>query len=126
MTNLERNRPRVERAHEWVARLGLALKTPYLEIPAYLQLSRALSEKIRSGQLPAGTRLPGSRTLAIGLGLHRNTVLKAYDELLSEGWLEATLAKGTFVSGAIPQERPRNPSPKPVAPFPFPLAKVES
>jgi GntR family transcriptional regulator / MocR family aminotransferase len=112
-------------AQDWVAVLGLHLKATKSEAPAYLQLSRAIADKIRCGKLSAGVRLPGSRTLASGLGLHRNTVLKAYEELLSEGWLSATHAKGTFVSNAIPHESLPALPPKQVAPFPFALPKVE-
>lgn len=92
------------------------------DLPLYLQVSRAVAERIRAGKLASGARLPGSRSLALALGLHRNTVLKAYDELMSEGWIETTHAKGTFVSRAIPEEQAVAPA-KPAAPFPFVLPK---
>lgn len=66
--------------------------------PLYLQIVRAISEDICRGRLLPGTRLPGSRTLAQKLGLNRNTVLAAYDELTAEGWLTSSSTKGTFVS----------------------------
>lgn len=94
-------------------------------LPTYLQLSRALADHIRSGKLPAGTRLPGSRSLAEQLGLHRNTVLKAFEELSSEGWLEMRSARGTYVSASIPDEHVAPHPPKQVSPFPFPLPKAE-
>ena len=43
--------------------------------PLFLQLSEALQQDIRSGRLRPGMRLPGSRSLAETLGIHRNTVL---------------------------------------------------
>lgn len=51
-------------------------------IPVYQQISRRLEEKILSGKLPAGFKLPSERRLASEIGVHRNTVIKAYDELI--------------------------------------------
>jgi GntR family transcriptional regulator / MocR family aminotransferase len=78
--------------------------------PLFLQLSRALQQDIRSGRLPPGSRLPGSRTLADELGIHRNTVLAGYSELISQGWLHTHPAAGTFVARDLP------PPPTSVAP----------
>jgi len=55
--------------------------------------------------LRCGDALPGSRTLAATLGIHRNTVLAALRELENQGWVETKPARGTFVSHALP-ERP--------------------
>lgn len=68
------------------------------EQPLFLQISRQLVEAILDGRLTSGTALPGSRRLAAELGVHRNTVLAAYDELSGEGWITATPARGTFVA----------------------------
>jgi GntR family transcriptional regulator / MocR family aminotransferase len=66
--------------------------------PLFLQLSEALQQDIRSGRLRPGARLPGSRTLAESLGVHRNTVLAGYRELIAQGWLHTRPAGGTFVA----------------------------
>ncbi len=75
--------------------------------PVYVQLGSQLTGLIREGLLPAGQRLPGTRQLSQLLGLHRQTVVSAYDELLAQGWLESRLGSGTFVTahspGMIPQ-----------------------
>lgn len=71
--------------------------------PLFLQIAHAVSEAVRAGQLRPGERLPGSRTLAKRLGVHRNTVLTAYDELEAQGWVRTEEARGTFVSDAIPE-----------------------
>ena len=71
-------------------------------LPVFLQLARSVSADIRRGRLAAGQRLPGSRSLAQLLGLHRNTVLAAYQELAAEGWIETAEARGTFVSKELP------------------------
>ncbi|MHA6760890.1 MocR-like pyridoxine biosynthesis transcription factor PdxR [Streptacidiphilus sp. PAMC 29251] len=90
-------------------------------------LIRALREAVRSGRLAPGTRLPPSRSLAVDLGVARNTVADAYGELVAEGWLSARQGSGTRVaqragSGAAARRRPqraRRPSdPRPSDPRP--------
>ncbi len=75
--------------------------------PVFLQIARALVQDIRRGRLRPGTRLPGSRTLASQLGVHRNTVLAAYRELTLEGWIATETARGTFVTTELPDVVPR-------------------
>jgi len=74
--------------------------------PVFLQIAAVLTEQIRRGTIPAGTRLPGTRTMAETLGLHRKTVVAAYDELLAQGWLETQNSRGTFVSQKLPEIKP--------------------
>ncbi len=50
-------------------------------------LEAALRDAVQAGRLAAGTRLPSSRTLAADLGIARNTVADAYNQLVAEGWL---------------------------------------
>jgi len=71
-------------------------------------LEAALRDAIRSGRLPAGTRLPSSRQLAADLGLARNTIAEAYGQLVAEGWLTALQGSGTHVAhrSATPPESP--------------------
>jgi GntR family transcriptional regulator/MocR family aminotransferase len=76
-------------------------------LPTFLQIARALAADIRRGRLRPGERLPGSRRLAADLHVHRNTVLAALNELMAEGWIEATPGRGTFVARAIPETRGR-------------------
>jgi GntR family transcriptional regulator / MocR family aminotransferase len=64
------------------------------------RLEEALRGAIRSGRLPAGTRLPSTRSLAADLHLARGTVTDAYDQLAAEGWLVATPGSGTRVASA--------------------------
>lgn len=85
-------------------------------IPLYHQLYKQLLAQIRAGQLPAGSRLPGSRTLAASLGLGRNTVDNAYSQLAAEGYLQAAPGQGFRVM-PLPQLLPdRQPAPEPAAP----------
>ncbi|HVY83371.1 MAG TPA: PLP-dependent aminotransferase family protein [Steroidobacteraceae bacterium] len=75
--------------------------------PLFLQISRAITGDIQRGRLRPGARLPGTRTLARSLDVHRNTVIAAYAELIAEGWIESSRASGTFVARSLPTVRPR-------------------
>ena len=79
--------------------------------PTFVQISQTLADDVRRGRLRPGDRLPSSRRLAETLGVHRNTVLAAYAELTAEGWICSERARGTFVSEALPDLRPRQLSP---------------
>ncbi len=68
----------------------------------YLQLCDQVIGFIKSGKLGPASKLPGSRKLAEDLNIHRKTVIAAYDELISQGWIEAFPAKGTFVTHTLP------------------------
>jgi GntR family transcriptional regulator/MocR family aminotransferase len=75
--------------------------------PIHRQIYTALRSHILEGRLGADTNLPGSRLLARHLGIGRNTVLSAYDQLLAEGYVEAHSGSGTFVVPLL--KRPRTP-----------------
>ena len=72
--------------------------------PLYLQLYRELREAIETGRFRPATRLPSSRSLAEDLGLSRKTVVEAFEQLTAEGYLEAKVGSGTYVSHALPEE----------------------
>ncbi len=74
--------------------------------PVFLQISNALTENIRRGIILAGAQLPGTRAMAQTLGVHRKTVIAAYDELLAQGWLETQGARGTFVPQKLREIKP--------------------
>ena len=71
-------------------------------LPLPQQLVRALIQQIRSGALASGAPLPSSRVLAQQLGIHRNTVTVAFDELRAEGWVETERASHTRVTRTLP------------------------
>jgi GntR family transcriptional regulator / MocR family aminotransferase len=87
---------------------------PQADTPMYRQLYHGLREAILAGRFAGGTRLPSSRALANDLGVARNTVLQAFDQLRSEGYLAGRRGGGTRVRGAIPDAMlavpPRPPS----------------
>ena len=61
-------------------------------------LERALRDAVRDGRLSPGERLPATRRLASELGISRNTVKAAYDQLVAEGYLSARQGSGTRVA----------------------------
>lgn len=65
-----------------------------------VRLYRLLKEAILAGRIAPGTRLPGTRQLAVDYRMARNCVLFAYQQLLAEGFLQADRG-GTRV-GALP------------------------
>jgi len=71
-------------------------------VPLSRQVYQVLSQLILSGVLRAGTKLPASRSLAQELGLSRNTVITAYEQLLAEGYVDTRTGSGTFVSQTVP------------------------
>ncbi len=83
-----------------------------LRVRLYLALRQAI---LARGILP-GTRLPPSRALAVELGVGRNTVTKAYDQLAVEGYLEGRVGSGTYVSDALPGAVVRPEVPRRAAP----------
>ncbi|QRP48506.1 PLP-dependent aminotransferase family protein [Amycolatopsis sp. FDAARGOS 1241] len=82
----------------WDNPLGLDL---HIDVGGELgsrSIAAALREAVTSGRLPAGTRLPGTRSLADDLGIARGTVVEAYAQLVAEGWLVSTTGSGTHVA----------------------------
>jgi len=77
------------------------------ERPVYLQLTDAVITEIKHGIIKPGTKMPGTRILARELNLNRQTVVKAYDELYSQGWFELVRSRGTFISEHLPEVKPR-------------------
>lgn len=63
----------------------------------YRQLTDALCEAIRGGEMPPGTRLIPERQLAEQLGVSRTTVMNAYRELESLGLVRGQVGRGTYV-----------------------------
>jgi GntR family transcriptional regulator/MocR family aminotransferase len=66
--------------------------------PLGAQLVRRLRAAVETGFLPAASRVLPSRELARRLGVSRNTVTFALEQLVAEGYLEARVGAGTVVS----------------------------
>ncbi|WIX77010.1 PLP-dependent aminotransferase family protein [Amycolatopsis carbonis] len=80
---------------------GLDLHLGRLDGNVRACLMDAVRDAIRAGRLAPGTRLPSSRALAADLQVARNTVVRVYSELISEGWLTGFQGSGTVVSERV-------------------------
>ena len=65
--------------------------------PLSLQIVRQLQEAIETGIVAGGAQLPSTRSLARTLGVSRNTVLTAYDELAARGLVRGRRGAGMYV-----------------------------
>ncbi len=65
------------------------------------QIREMLVSAILDGRLPPGVAIPSSREMADQLGVARNTVVLAYQQLSDEGYLESRQRSGHFVNPAI-------------------------
>ncbi|MBQ7776484.1 MAG: PLP-dependent aminotransferase family protein [Lachnospiraceae bacterium] len=63
----------------------------------YEQIYEYIRQEIREGKLLQGERLPSTRSLAEYLQISRSTVDMAYEQLLSEGYIEPRPYRGYFV-----------------------------
>jgi GntR family transcriptional regulator/MocR family aminotransferase len=72
--------------------------------PLYAQLYARLREGILGGSLHRGLRLPSTRALAEELGVSRNIVVLAFEQLAAEGYLEGRTGAGSFVARALPED----------------------
>jgi GntR family transcriptional regulator/MocR family aminotransferase len=72
--------------------------------PLHRQLYAGLRLAILDRRVKPGARLPSTRTLATALGLARNTVHGAYDQLIAEGYLETRHGSGTYVASSLPDD----------------------
>lgn len=80
------------------------------------QLIAQLRTAIFNGSLSPGTRLPATRALAQSLGISRNVVVAAYDELFAEGYIAGRHGSGTYVEATLPAQ-PRAISHAPVSTY---------
>ena len=77
--------------------LTISLKTDS-RIPLYEQIYEYIKQDIQSKRIPCGEKLPSTRALAKHLEVSRSTIELAYEQLLSEGYIEAEAYKGFYVS----------------------------
>ncbi len=82
--------------HTQWARLFVLPEQPGLPLQGRLRL--AVVKPILEGRLPPGAAMPSSRDMAKMLGLSRNTVTAAFQQLIDEGFLESRPRSGVFVA----------------------------
>lgn len=68
------------------------------EQPIYEQIRRQIVQLVRDGLLPPGSKIPSVRQLALKLGVGKNTVSQAYDELSAESIIETRHGSGTYIT----------------------------
>src|SRR5580692_8604532 len=73
--------------------LPLNLKGPKARMPLYRWLYEELRSAILAGRLHPGARLPATRDLAAQYGISRPTIVTAFEQLRSEGYVEGMSAK---------------------------------
>lgn len=71
-------------------------------VTLYIQVCNIFISLITNGTLQPADILPSSRVLADLIGINRNTVKLAYEELISQGWAESVERKGVFVLAKLP------------------------
>lgn len=82
--------------------LDLPLLLDEMSGPQSGRVYQGLRDAILAGRLAPSSRLPASRALAAQFGIRRNTVVGAYEQLLSDGLAEARVGAGTFVAAHVP------------------------
>ena len=91
--------------------------------PLYMQIFDGIVSMIETGVYPPGHRLPATRKLAQDLGTHRNTVVRAFEELVLAGYLTSAVGRGTFVAERTPHE-PTAVAPRGGLPWPSLVSRV--
>lgn len=71
--------------------------------PLYGQIYNYLFEKIKSGDLPSGSRVPSEKELADQFNVSRITSKKALEMLSANGLIERVQGKGSFVADELPE-----------------------
>jgi GntR family transcriptional regulator / MocR family aminotransferase len=87
-----------------VTAFELMLPARASETPAYRWIYAALRTEILEGRLRRGSRLPSSRDLALQYRLSRGTIVTAFEQLKSEGYIEGTIGSGSYVSEVLPEQ----------------------
>lgn len=77
------------------------------DTPVYLQIANAIIREIKRGRIGPGIKLPGTRQMSETLEVHRKTVVRVYEELDAQGWIETCPSKGTFTSQKLPEIIPQ-------------------
>ncbi|MBX9689197.1 MAG: PLP-dependent aminotransferase family protein [Candidatus Obscuribacterales bacterium] len=73
------------------------------KMPLYQQVYEGVRQRILTGILAAGQKLPSSRELAKQLAVSRSIATLSYEMLQSEGYIRTKPASGTFVSSDLPE-----------------------
>ncbi len=78
---------------------------PRSPVPLYAQIAGRIRVAVAAGELRPGESLPSVRHLAARLRLNPATVVQAYRDLETEGFVEMRQGAGTFVKEVVPERR---------------------
>jgi GntR family transcriptional regulator / MocR family aminotransferase len=86
-----------------ITAFSLSLPAPPARANLYRWLYGELRGAILDGRLRPGSRLPATRDLASAYRLSRSTIVTAFEQLKSEGYVEGRSGSGTYVSQVLPE-----------------------
>ena len=78
---------------------------PRSATPLYAQIAGRLRVAVAAGELRPGEPLPSVRQLASKLRVNPATVVQAYRDLETEGFVEMRQGAGTFVKEVVPERK---------------------
>lgn len=84
-------------------------------VPLHRRLTNALRRAILEQRLAVGARLPSTRSLAKDLDVSRSTVVAAFEQLATEGYLVGRSGSGTMVADDLPIGAPLSPPARPTS-----------
>lgn len=69
----------------------------------FLQIADNISERVLNGTYPSGSKIPSVRELAAEMGVNPNTIVRTYNELLSQKIVDNKRGIGYFVTTQAPR-----------------------
>lgn len=81
-----------------------------IRTPIYRQIATQIKNQILSGEIAPGSTLPSERSMAQILGVHRNTVVRAYSDLKDQELIDSRQGVGYVV--CLPQAESEEVRPK--------------
>src|SRR5882757_7177658 len=91
-----------------MSRSSRQISLPFIRIdrknrrPVYEQIFDGIREGILHGRLQPNDRLPATRLIAEELGVSRNIVVMAFEQLVMEGYIRSQSGSGSFVAAEVP------------------------
>jgi GntR family transcriptional regulator len=74
-------------------------------VPISRQIASQFRAQCLAGTLPPGSKVPSVRELAVTLAVNPNTILRVYEKLTAEGYLQRRHGSGTFIADKLPMSQ---------------------
>ena len=81
-------------------------KSKNLNLGLYQQIHALIKDAILNNDIPEGSMLPSTRQLAATLKVSRSTIIKSYELLLIENFIESTTGSGHKVKSIFSEKKP--------------------